>query len=477
MISLVFGISSLEGESAPAHILYIDNLHVGCACPVAKNVRVEELDETTVSLRWNRDEDVEEWLVKVVGNGQQEIYTSTETSYTMGDLTAATEYTVSVGHLCGADTSAWTSISFTTAGAECAPVSNPEVSNITRNSAVLSWSGSASDYRIRIREVSDEPVDWGYYLVQGAQSYTLPLEMATRYEGGVQALCNPLAGDTSEYVDFEPFTTLALTCFAPSNLIPTVVDHQSIQLSWTGESNAYQVEWQRRMGGTPAGSAIVDNANEYLVEGLEPETTYEFHIRSICSEGDTSDWSSYVMATTGIRPPCPAPTNLRVESITETSASLLWDTEEDASSFLLRHRATNVMAWDSVRDLSETQYNLAGLEPNTAYVWSVLMACSDGRYSGWATQNNFTTEETANETLAGNGLSVTASKGQIHVMNPSAVYIERIRVYDLTGSLREDYVVRDKGNVILTTELSTQVAIVEILLDANQAVRFKVLIP
>ena len=43
--------------------------------------------------------------------------------------------------------------------------------------------------------------------------------------------------------------------------------------------------------------------------------------------------------------------------------------------------------------------------------------------------------------------------------------------------MMEEYVVRSDGNVILTTGLSTQVAIVEILLDANQAVRFKVLIP
>ena len=143
----------------------------------------------------------------------------------------------------------------------------------------------------------------------------------------------------------------------------------------------------------------------------------------------------------------------------------------------MRYRATVSTSWDSVKNLAETQYELTGLESQTAYVWSVMAACSEGRYSGWATQNNFTTEGSANETITGNSLSVTASKGQIHVMNPSAIYIKRIRVYDLTGSLREDYVVRDKGNVILTTELSTQVAIVEILLDANQAVRFKVLIP
>ena len=62
-------------------------------------------------------------------------------------------------------------------------------------------------------------------------------------------------------------------------------------------------------------------------------------------------------------------------------------------------------------------------------------------------------------------------------MNPGAVRIERIRVYTLGGSLAEDYVIRSNENVILTTGLSMQVAVVEVLTADGTALRFKLLIP
>ena len=99
-------------------------------------------------------------------------------------------------------------------------------------------------------------------------------------------------------------------------------------------------------------------------------------------------------------PGCPAPTDLRVESVTETSATLLWslESEFEIAGYLLRYRAADVQVWDSVRDITAMQYNLTGLEPQTAYVWSVLSACADGRYSGWGIQSRFESEGAGNET-------------------------------------------------------------------------------
>ena len=62
-------------------------------------------------------------------------------------------------------------------------------------------------------------------------------------------------------------------------------------------------------------------------------------------------------------------------------------------------------------------------------------------------------------------------------MNPGAVQIERIRLYSLSGAMVEDYVIRSNENVILTTGLSMQVAVVEVLAADGSAFRFKVLLP
>ena len=443
---------------------------------MAKNLRRTALTSDEASIEWNRDAEVSEWLVKLSGAGSQEIFATAENSYDFTGLLPVTTYTVSVGHLCGEDTSAWTSISFTTGGAECDPITDVAVSDITRNSARLSWTGSASDYRIRIRPTMGDNPSWTYYAVTGAQSYQLTnLSIATEYEGGIQSICGEASGDTSAYVDFEPFTTLELTCFEPYSMSVGEITYNSAEFTWEGDADRYQVEWTAGSGAERA----VCEGKAYTLEGLDASTLYEVRVRSICSAGDTSDWSDERRFRTLEMPGCPAPTDLRVESVTETSATLLWslESEFEIAGYLLRYRAADVQVWDSVRDITAMQYNLTGLEPQTAYVWSVLSACADGRYSGWGIQSRFESEGAGNETGDPCGLFLTASKGQIHVMNPSAVQIERIRVYNLSGTMMEEYVVRSDGNVILTTELSTQVAIVEILLDAAQAVRFKLLIP
>ena len=175
-------------------------------------------------------------------------------------------------------------------------------------------------------------------------------------------------------------------------------------------------------------------------------------------------------------PECPVPTNLRVEDITTNSARLLWDADAENTAFNLRFRQADASEWNNVSDLTENEYALTDLDDNTAYVWTVMAACSEGRYSGWATENEFTTQDVANESLDKAGLFVTTGENRINVMNPSALNIDRVRVYTLSGSLAHDFAIRSNGNVLLTTGLSMQVAVVEVLAD-GQVSRFKVMLP
>ena len=176
-------------------------------------------------------------------------------------------------------------------------------------------------------------------------------------------------------------------------------------------------------------------------------------------------------------PECPVPTNLRVEDITINSARLLWDADAENTAFNLRFRQADASEWNNVSDLTENEYALTGLDDNTAYVWTVMASCSEGRYSGWAAENEFSTpEDAANDSRDNAGLFVTAAKNQINVLNPSALNIDRVRVYTLRGSLAHDFAILSNGNVLLTTGLSMQVAVVEVLAD-GQVSRFKVMLP
>ena len=93
------------------------------------------------------------------------------------------------------------------------------------------------------------------------------------------------------------------TCMTPLNFAKSAMTATSITLSWTNRSNASA--WQLMVG-----SDVIDLSAEdvdmvgdsvtYVINGLDPDTTYAVKLRSICDETDQSDWTS----TLNIHTPC-----------------------------------------------------------------------------------------------------------------------------------------------------------------------------
>ena len=474
-VSLALAAYGNYDYQSTSYILYLDNMGILYERAVAQDLEVSGITETSAVLSWREEITVDEWVVKLEGGEETRLLATPSNQIELSGLAEATDYVAHVGNVCGEGDTVWASTGFTTGGVECDPVTGLAVSGINQTSATLAWQGSALSYRVRIRPAGQE--NYSVYTTTESSYVFSNLLAGTEYEGGVQAVCGQALTDTSAYVAFEPFQTTGITCFPPTALAASEVTWNSATLTWEGEAEDYQVEWREENTTVSLGRLSVEGTKTGTVTGLEALTPYQARVRGICSAGDTSAWCDWVgFATTAITE-CPEPTNLRVESLAETSATLLWDADEQNENFTLRYRATVSTSWDSVKNLAETQYELTGLEPQTAYVWSVMAACSEGRYSGWGTQNNFTTEGVGNEADAESGLFLTAFRHQLHVMNPGAVRIERIRVYTLGGSLAEDYVIRSNENVILTTGLSMQVAVVEVLTADESALRFKILVP
>ena len=460
-----------------SYILYLDNMGILYERAVAQDLEVSGITETSAVLSWREEITVDEWVVKLEGGEETRLLATPSNRMELTGLAEATDYVAHVGNVCGEGDTVWASTSFTTGGVECDPVTGLAVSGITQTSATLTWQGSALSYRVRIRPVGQE--NYSVYTTTETTYVLSNLLAGTEYEGGVQAVCGQAVTDTSTYVAFEPFSTTAVTCFPPTGLTTSDVTWHSVVLTWEGEANDYQMEWRVENTTVSLGRQVVAGAKTGTIAGLEAKTPYQARVRSVCSAGDTSAWCDWLNFATTEVTECPVPTNLRVESLTASSATLLWDADEQNEGFILRYRQAAATVWDSVKNLTETQYELTGLEPQTAYTWSVMASCSEGRYSGWGSQGttNFTTEGVGNEGDEESGLFLTASRHQIHVMNPSALPIERIRVYNLSGAMAEDYVIRSNENVILTTALSTQVVVVEVLTPDNKAYRFKVMLP
>ena len=97
-------------------------------------------------------------------------------------------------------------------------------------------------------------------------------------------------------------------------------------------------------------------------------------------------------ALAGLAAP-PAPTNLRVEAVTDSSARVLWDATEGATDSDVNYKPAVGGRWTNQPHrgigLSNT---ITDLEPGTAYRWAVRAENSDGR-SEWVFGPNFTTVE------------------------------------------------------------------------------------
>ncbi|MDE5606241.1 MAG: fibronectin type III domain-containing protein, partial [Bacteroidales bacterium] len=335
------------------------------------------------------------------------------------------------------------------------------------------------------------PMTWLEVEVEGT-SYTLNgLALETEYECGVQSVCNKLGQQESEYAAFDNFTTLALTCFTPTEVRILDIKPTSISISWTGTSDNYQVAWIPQGSGNNVWTySDIITGESYTITGLNYYSFYTFKMRGVCAAGDSSEWTETRNFRTLPRQACPDPTNLRVEALTQTSATLCWDAEEteegDIQSYVLRHRQASVQAWDSIKDVKGNTYAITGMAPKTAYVWAVMTACLDDRYSeNWAqlrfeTPANDTTPSdttTAVEGLKGNaGLYVAAAQGQVYVMNPQAVQIDNIRIFSAMGQRLEQYAVNSRDNVILTTEVRNSIVIVEIESE-GRFFRIKTMLP
>jgi len=137
---------------------------------------------------------------------------------------------------------------------------------------------------------------------------TIILDSATYTNKVIQVRFRAISGYGADlYIDNLIIEEIP-TCFAPNALTATNVTGSSADLGWTDNNTSASVSWQISYGtsGFTAGSGLqtVTATNPTSISGLAGSTTYDWYVRSICTVGDTSGWSSVSSFTTD----CPAVT-------------------------------------------------------------------------------------------------------------------------------------------------------------------------
>lgn len=129
---------------------------------------------------------------------------------------------------------------------------------------------------------------------------------------------------------------------APTGLVAEATSHTRVRLRWSDnatDEDGYQI--QQRIQGSGAFQQVTGNfgpnLEEQVIQGLQPQTTYEFRVRAFNGEGASN--SNVATATTPSGPPG-APANLRAEPLSATQIGLKWvDRSTDETQFMIQERS------------------------------------------------------------------------------------------------------------------------------------------
>lgn len=109
-----------------------------CYTPTA--LTVSDVTLTSATLGWTPGEAETQWQLHVTGTNYDETFTVTTNPYTVTGLTPAVTYTFTVSAVCSETQTSDPSEAETFTTGSCQPVSGVNVSNVTTNSAQVSWT-------------------------------------------------------------------------------------------------------------------------------------------------------------------------------------------------------------------------------------------------------------------------------------------------------------------------------------------------
>lgn len=252
----------------------------------------------------------------------------------------------------------------------------------------------------------------GGYQVDGSSSNTrvyTNLDPCTTYEVQCQVKCQDgVPWSTASASQF--FTTSGcVSCNSPAVLTTASTTYNSATLSWSAVSGAssYALQW-RTSGGAwsdlPAGPFGGTSATIY---NLVPGGSYEWRIRTNCSNGQFSGWSGGIPFNTPTS--CAAPLGPKAIGITQTAATLLWGDQNGAMSYTLQYQPAGGGAQEV--QVTSTTKVISGLSPNTTYTWKVRANCGVNQSGPWQSGVNFTTLPTNSLSASPLTQNVTSNAG------------------------------------------------------------------
>ena len=210
----------------------------------------------------------------------------------------------------------------------------PEMENLAGKLITLSAKANSNTVTFKIGLMTD-PTDASTFTEMATQAlttsyqefeYIVPANATAHYIAIMMEAAS--SSSSTRYICIDDIAiTEAPTCFKPTGLTYSNVYGHGATLSWLLNDET-QTAWDVQVSDTVSFSrivALVENVNNhenYVLSGLDPETHYYVRVRANCGGGDVSEWSNTVNFTTTVA--CPAPTGFAASEISGYTATLNW---------------------------------------------------------------------------------------------------------------------------------------------------------
>ena len=329
-----------------------------------------------------------------------------------------------------------------TEGTPCLAVEDIDQYDLSAYGITLSWTGYSSEYGIYYTDQAAGETDTVYtdrteYVLDG-------LNPGTLYTYRIQSFCEPghrSPGPLSE----EGFFTTANICAVPSDFRVIATSWRSVTITAHSESNKWVHIWEEESE-LPDVYRLLGSVDTVEIYGVDYGKDYFIALRAVCSAGDSSLWTDTLAFTTPM-PNCNPPTDLKAEP-SSTTASLSWTPSDNNDYFWLMWRSLDENVFDTV-DVYIYSYNLSGLNPNTAYTWTLQALCDDNSLISAPVSSEFETTPMGNETEGTGSLKLGVAGKRIMLYNPGRLEIDKVDVFTSDGRLLYTDEIHASGDVAL----------------------------
>ncbi len=261
----------------------------GCFAP---EIDTAIVGETEVTLNWHGS--ASDYEVAAVAGSWIEPSTTTAatgTTATLTGLTPGTQYAIGVRAVCGDDYySEWNVMTVTTLEHPCYDPSDVTATNPTFTGATIAWTaGEATQTNFELH-ITAAGVDTLVATTSNPCTVT-GLPSATAYTVTVRAVCGE-----NNYSDWSaPANFTTATCQMVEGVRASATTATTATITWTANgSSSYEVAYGITGTSRENCTRLTANTNSITINGLDEATTYDVYVRSVCSEGVTSDWSDVV---------------------------------------------------------------------------------------------------------------------------------------------------------------------------------------